>query len=237
ELPTLGAARAYFPGDDDTWKQAVRAHLRHSSLVVFIVGRSPGLAWEYRNARREGSLAKCLFVFPPVETDELRHRVMVLAGSLQLAAHTLPPLSQDGPYLIGLMFDEHGTPIWQFVDGRDDLAYRALFEDEAEKITTRTPLTLMGPAAAFRGDDIDISDLLAGPDEPRTESTRISVRTALRRIAAGKFRRGPPSTRNTVDDVTRGVTGVFLRTPQGTGGSGQERRPVGRWQHSFELSG
>ncbi|MFE7719308.1 hypothetical protein ACFU44_09720 [Nocardia rhizosphaerihabitans] len=202
DLPTLGAARAYFPGDDDTWKQAVRSHSRHSSLVVFIVGRSPGLAWEYRAACREGALAKCLFVFPPVETEELGRRLMVLAGSLRLAVHALPPLSADGPYPIGLMFDEHGTPIWQFVDGRDDIAYRALFENVAEKITARPPLMLTAPAAAFAGAEIDVTDLLAGPDEPRTESTRISVWTALRRIARGKLRRRSDRTEGLVSSCS-----------------------------------
>lgn len=124
-IQPLGAAREFY--DEDTWEAAVRLRMMRSSVVVFVVGRSPGLYIEFLKAQRLGVIAKCLFVFPPVEYPELRSRLVVLEAALGLPRGSLPPIDSVGRRLIGMYIGDNGYPVAIGVDGRDDLAYQTLF--------------------------------------------------------------------------------------------------------------
>jgi hypothetical protein len=64
-LPELGAARMYV--NNNNWQSAVRFFIQHSSVIVFIVGHSPGVKWEIETALEESELASILFFFPYME--------------------------------------------------------------------------------------------------------------------------------------------------------------------------
>jgi hypothetical protein len=118
-LQPLGAVRDYY--SDDQWQPAVREYIDESALIVFVVGRSPGLLWEVENVRAHGALAKCVFILPPVPLEEIEPRVEVLAGALGLDHDRLR--WDSGTYPLVLVFDEHGVPRLVVGPGRDDRAY------------------------------------------------------------------------------------------------------------------
>ena len=64
ELTELWAARAYFEGGDDIWKEKVAEWMARSSIIVLVPGTTPGLAWELGQALQPGLASKLLMVFP-----------------------------------------------------------------------------------------------------------------------------------------------------------------------------
>lgn len=183
ELPPLGAAREFY--DDDSWKDAVRLRMARSSMVVYVVGRSPGVYTEFLKAQHLGVLAKCLFVFPPVDYQELRARLSVLEAAFGLPQGALPPIDSNGRRLIGMYFGDDGHPITVGVDGRDDLAYQTLFTVAATLLIPRSDEKLcpaMGP----------------GPDEPAAG------------VAAQLVRFDPRQSYTTAPTVGWGLKFIFL---------------------------
>ena len=118
------------------------------------------------NARQLGVMTKCLFVFPPVDYVELSKRLAVLANALGLAPEQLPAVDCRGRRLIGLHFNEDGNTVLVGIDGRDDLAYQAMFESVGAKLTRRKEVPLRLPA---------------GPTEPLP-----TVQTFLERFDPGR---------------------------------------------------
>lgn len=149
-LQPLGAAREFY--SDDDWQRGAEARMKSSSVIVFVVGRSPGLWWEVSNVQRLNLVAKCLFVFPPVDYEELRERLHVLAAALGMSPQELPAVDAVGRRLIGLHFDENGSPVLIGVDGRDDLAYQTMFE-------------IVGPTLAVR-ERFAVASSFVAPAEP-----------------------------------------------------------------------
>jgi hypothetical protein len=63
ELAPLGAARVYVA--DEQWQQFVEAHIREAQLIVAVVGKSDGLAWEASAIARCNAQHKSILVMPP----------------------------------------------------------------------------------------------------------------------------------------------------------------------------
>ncbi|MGA5541368.1 hypothetical protein ACPCIR_05900 [Mycobacterium sp. NPDC051198] len=183
QLQPLGAAREFY--DDDTWESAVRLRMLRSSMVVFVVGRSPGLYTEFIKAQRLGVIAKCLFVFPPVDYRELRSRLVVLEAALGLPCGSIPPIDADGRRLIGMYIGDNGFPVAVGVDGRDDLAYHTLF-------------TVAASFLIQRADEQTRCATGPGPDQPGPEAGAQLV----------KFNPQLDYTSNTT--VWQGLTYLFL---------------------------
>jgi hypothetical protein len=80
-LPELGAARAYVPGDNE-WTNVALEWIRSARLIIMIAGRTPGLAWELERIIEHGHVRKTLVICP-------RPRVL---------GPGIPP-SKDAPYL------------------------------------------------------------------------------------------------------------------------------------------
>lgn len=79
----LGAARDQVA--HDSWKPLVLDLMTEAQAIVFIVGDSPSYGWELEQAARSGSLAKCLFVVPPVPADDVQRRLSFTADRLELS--------------------------------------------------------------------------------------------------------------------------------------------------------
>lgn len=125
-LQPLGAVRDYF--SDDEWQSAILKRINTSAAVVFVVGRSPGAQWELAQLRDRGALAKTVFVFPPVGTDEFLMRCVVLAAGLGVAPTEFFGDIDSGAPLAAVRIDEDGQVVRYLVDGRDDVAYSLAIE-------------------------------------------------------------------------------------------------------------
>ncbi len=79
-VPSVGAAREYL--SHDIWQQRVGALMRDASLIVLVVGTTPGLAWELARVRELNLLDKLLIVLPNVDEDEVRKRMVILCAAL-----------------------------------------------------------------------------------------------------------------------------------------------------------
>jgi hypothetical protein len=68
----IGAARSRF--DDAAWQSGVDHWLREASLIVVVLGRTAGLAWEVARVAELQLWDRTLILFPPVDPIELRER-------------------------------------------------------------------------------------------------------------------------------------------------------------------
>jgi hypothetical protein len=155
QLQPLGAAREFYT--DSTWEDAVRVRLGRSSMVVYVVGRSPSLYTEFIKAQSLGVLSKCLFVFPPVGFPELRARLVVFEAAFGLPRGALPPIDAQGRRLVGAYFGDDGYLVAVGVNGRDDLAYQTLFTVAATMLVPRSDEQLRcatGPGPDIPADDV-----------------------------------------------------------------------------------
>lgn len=118
-LAPLGAAREYHA--DDNWQSAVTNHMREASWVVFVVGDTQAWGWEVQEAAHLGLLDKCLFLVPPVRSEQSASRLAHLESSLrvQILAHLD---STAGSLLV--VVPTNGTPSLIVADVADDCSYR-----------------------------------------------------------------------------------------------------------------
>jgi hypothetical protein len=72
KLPPLGAARDYLP--DESWQQKVEQLMNEADIIVTVLGRTEGLAWEITKVIELGLLSKLIFVLPPRPEAALRIR-------------------------------------------------------------------------------------------------------------------------------------------------------------------
>lgn len=181
KLQPLGAAREFH--EDTNWQESARARMASSSLIVFVVGRSPSLAWEVHVALGEGRLGKCLFIVPPVDIDEARCRLLVLASALGIDPSAIP--ADTGKRTIGLYLDEAGRPVVVGVDGRDDFAYEVLCDHAVPTLIRRTR-TLDSVAASVRGAEVNIDPYVvtfrAGAKNNEPPRIRDGLRLLLRSL-------------------------------------------------------
>jgi hypothetical protein len=63
ELPQLGAARAYVPGDNK-WTEVALEWIQSSRMIVMLAGRTPGLLWELNRIIEHDQLRKTIVVCP-----------------------------------------------------------------------------------------------------------------------------------------------------------------------------
>lgn len=84
--PPIGAAREQLP--DHEWRAAIEERMTAAALIVVIIGRTQGLAWEVETLARLGLLTKVLWVFPPVDVGELERR---WAATLRLLVNEVGP--------------------------------------------------------------------------------------------------------------------------------------------------
>lgn len=88
-LPPAGAAREYVA--HDAWKDRVKSYLAEAVMVVVVLGRSEGVAWEYARLVEQGCLGKTLLVMPPGEAHaQERWNIFVTATKLSLQPPLLP---------------------------------------------------------------------------------------------------------------------------------------------------
>lgn len=183
-----------------------------SSMVVYVVGRSPSLYNEFLNAQRLGVLSRCLFVFPPVDFTELRARLTVFAAASGLPRGALPPIDAHGRQLVGAYIDDDGHAVGVGVNGRDDLAYQTLLTVAAAMLIPRGDkqvrcATGPGPAAP----DPDVVANMVKFDPHRDYSTRLTVRWGMIYLFLMAPGVAEPSTGRTDDCRSRSLVSWLWR--------------------------
>lgn len=72
KLPPLGAARATL--SDQSWRQEIEQWMRQAQVIVVVLGRSEGLAWEISRLVALDIWYKAILVIPPAAENEVRQR-------------------------------------------------------------------------------------------------------------------------------------------------------------------
>lgn len=81
ELAPIGAARHV--ADETSWRDRILTLFDEARVVVVIVGETPSLIWEIGEALANGHGPKLIFLFPPIEIDDLQKRWTALTPILQ----------------------------------------------------------------------------------------------------------------------------------------------------------
>jgi hypothetical protein len=80
--PVYGASRGYFR--NRAWQDAVARLAAEAQVIVLVMGRSEGVAWEMNLVAAAGYLDKTLFVMPPNATDEDRDTALAFFDHLRV---------------------------------------------------------------------------------------------------------------------------------------------------------
>ena len=80
--PDFGATRAYFEGDDVSWRTAVQSWIERAALVIVVPGQTQGLGWELGKIQAGGSTSKLLLIFPPERSKYRPARLAALVGMI-----------------------------------------------------------------------------------------------------------------------------------------------------------
>ena len=109
DLPRLGAFRAYF--DHHDWQIAVTRLMDEVALLVFILGDTENLLWEFRQAVGKGRQTDILVIMPPLGRQILQSRWQRFTkeNASLLGGHAPPGYPYDT--VLGLFFLE-GDPVF-----------------------------------------------------------------------------------------------------------------------------
>lgn len=103
QLPELGAARAYVPGDNE-WTKVALEWIRSSRMIIMIAGRTPGLAWELERIIEHGQIHKTMIVLPrprmpgssATPEEDIPFRFAARVNQAMGSAQPLTPAELDG---------------------------------------------------------------------------------------------------------------------------------------------
>ena len=138
-LPELGAARAYVPGDNE-WTHVALDWIKSARLIVMIAGRTPGLMWELERIIEHGLLSKTVIIFPRpritvAPAGEGGDPAWLLAARMARAvgrAEPLTPTELDGA--IAMFPDRDGHLALLRSGGYGPRAYRMAVEQAVSEL-------------------------------------------------------------------------------------------------------
>lgn len=133
KFPPLGASRDYVP--DESWQQKVEKLMTQASIVVLVVGRTEGLAWELGKLVELGLTRKLILLLPPAQLPgELRGRWDNLCDRMsEIYGMSLPrniDLDRTRAVVFPMGEDVHIIT----ADKWDDWTYEAVLDAVAELI-------------------------------------------------------------------------------------------------------
>lgn len=115
-VPPAGAAREYVA--NEAWRARIKEYIAESALVVVILGKTEGLAFEYRalaEMERHGSI---VLVCPPVEASDRRQRWSSCGTTFRGPAFRSIPAAEKA--LAGMILESGGLRLvlcrWQDAD-------------------------------------------------------------------------------------------------------------------------
>lgn len=129
-IPPEGAARDQASGD---WHNEITKLLEHGSLVVAIVGESPGFEWEVEWLARSGKLDRVLFVMPPMQTLEGLERWRYLVKRLASETSVTVSSEEDLSKALVVRFDATGRAMTLGTNKPTEKGYRRLLSQALER--------------------------------------------------------------------------------------------------------
>ncbi len=125
KLAPLGAAREWVSAD--AWQPTVEHIVTQARLVVLVLGRTEGVAWEFAKLKELGCLHKLVLLVPPVKSAELQARW----GALAL------PSTVDVQRARAIVFPDAVSPHVLTAHDRDDWTYEAALDCAAQFTSAR----------------------------------------------------------------------------------------------------
>lgn len=138
-LAPLGAARDYV--SDDVWQREVEQRIHEASLIVLMLGRTEGLAWELLRVQRLDQLRKLIMLFPPAA--DLEQRWLTLRTRDVLAGKSLLPDLPDPTRILALVWNAKGQSV-ALEAPRTEWAYEAAIRIAADLVVHGQRLEVMG---------------------------------------------------------------------------------------------
>jgi len=93
------------PLSDDRWRDGVREKMREASVIIALVGRTPGIKDELIMLSNDRALGKTRLFFPPVAADEVLTRWESFNGLVQHVPSLAPLTEVDYRTLRAAYFD------------------------------------------------------------------------------------------------------------------------------------
>jgi hypothetical protein len=106
-MPPIGFVRRSL--SDDEWQSHVWQWMNIAHTIVVVVGLGAGLQWEMEALARTGAWRKTLFVFPPMQADELRRRRFRLADLLARSGFRGPGIADPWTPALIVALDSRGV--------------------------------------------------------------------------------------------------------------------------------
>jgi hypothetical protein len=142
QLPPLGAARDYV--SDEHWQQKVEQLMLAASLIVIVLGRTEGLAWELGKLIELRLVRKLVVLFPPISVGELHLRWDALRVHAEHAGLAVPhSIELQGTRAIVFVAPQRAHAIVS--KKADDWTYETVLDAAAELVGPLTPTSLPQP--------------------------------------------------------------------------------------------
>jgi hypothetical protein len=120
-LPPAGAARDVL--SDDEWRQGVERWMTDAQLIVVLIGRTVGLAWELHQLSELQLWNKTLLLFPPIDDQELSRRWQATGAIIQQTTGCGPALAGRLSETAVVALQGNGEAVTYTADQRDDRSY------------------------------------------------------------------------------------------------------------------
>ncbi|MFH9969600.1 hypothetical protein ACH4PR_51710 [Streptomyces mirabilis] len=145
EQPALGAAREELDDSvDAVWRARVTALAEQAGLIVVLVGRTEGLAWELELLHRLGRLDRTVFLLPPVPRRSKTGRWETTRQIFGSLGERLPRLPQGSGEIIAASISSDGV-VFATARRHSDWSYEAALEALLEDIRNpRLPIDAGG---------------------------------------------------------------------------------------------
>lgn len=103
KLPPLGAAREYV--ENDKWRAKVEEYVGTAGYVVFILGASAGLEYEYSLVGRLDALERTILVFPPANKKQSMDRWYMFCQAAHVDPDAISPETVAKTIVLGFRDD------------------------------------------------------------------------------------------------------------------------------------
>jgi hypothetical protein len=142
KLPPLGAARDYV--SDEHWQQKVEQLMLAASLIVIVLGRTEGLAWELGKIIELRLVRKLVVLFPPTSVGELQLRWDALRVHAERAGLAVPH-SIELQRTRAIVFPAPQRAHAIVSKKANDWTYETVLDAAAELVGPLTPTSLPQP--------------------------------------------------------------------------------------------
>jgi len=125
KIPRLGAAREYVAHAN--WQERVAQLVQEARLVLLMVGKTPGLAWEVSHVASHGAEGKLVLVFPPLKKKMVAGRWEIFRKEVAQSVAWFDAASIDPATTLLIAFRPGREAVVVTARGRRQANYDAAF--------------------------------------------------------------------------------------------------------------